>query len=265
MVLKGPALRGVFGASYVEGLHVATPVAFNFTDAWGLAFLLPFDRPLVKKLYSKFRQKVERVGSEGTFVGSSSMSDKMEISDAPINTGFGTILARGIGDTKLASDFERYASSHFDAAWEGNRYFYRGAPRTLHATSLYALASTIEAGGENFTRLFKGAPSRTDSSHPYLDKLIDDSGKIGISQAEYDPEERVLRIGLRQVGDPTGLKQGSARDATLLLGNATNASFVEVGGQKLSQEEYTFADDSTLRLPVRVDPESVTSVALTCS
>src|SRR5688500_10173434 len=31
MVLKGPALRGIFGASYIKDIGMATPVAFNFT------------------------------------------------------------------------------------------------------------------------------------------------------------------------------------------------------------------------------------------
>lgn len=262
MVLKGPALRGVFGASYVEGLHVATPVAFNFTDAWGLAFLLPFDRPLVKQLYGKFRQKVERAGAEGAFVGSSSMSEKMEISDVPINTGFGAILARGIGDTRLASAFEQYAASHFNAGWEGSRYYFKGAPRTVHATALYALASAIDTGGESFTQLFNEPPIPTDSLDPYLDQLIDDSGRAGVCRAVYNPEERVLRLGLMQVGSPDALKQAGSLEATLLLRNVASDTAVAVSGEKLSRDDYSITDELTLRLPVRIDPAGVTSVAL---
>ena len=40
MVLKGPALRGIFAVCYLKGVGAGAPVAFNFTDAWGLAFLL---------------------------------------------------------------------------------------------------------------------------------------------------------------------------------------------------------------------------------
>ena len=34
VVLKGPAMRGVFGTAYMKDFKIATPVAFNFTDAW---------------------------------------------------------------------------------------------------------------------------------------------------------------------------------------------------------------------------------------
>src|SRR5688500_6664868 len=87
MVLRGPAARGVFGTAYMKDLKLATPVAFNFTDAWGLAFLLPFDRELARKLYRKFRRKVEREGDQA-YVGSSPLSERMEISDVAVNTGF---------------------------------------------------------------------------------------------------------------------------------------------------------------------------------
>src|SRR5215212_3477283 len=46
MVLKGPALRGLFATCYLRDMHLSAPVAFNFTDSWGLAFLLPFDPAL---------------------------------------------------------------------------------------------------------------------------------------------------------------------------------------------------------------------------
>ena len=55
-----------------------------------------------------------------------------------INTGFGAILAQGMGDTVLAATFHHYAESALDPIWDGDRYFYSGAPRTLHTTSLFA-------------------------------------------------------------------------------------------------------------------------------
>jgi hypothetical protein len=254
MVLHGPAVRGVFGASYMKDLHVATPVAFNFTDAWGLAFLLPFDRALVKKLYSKFRRKVERVGAEWAYVGSSSVSEKMEISDVPINTGFGMILARGMGDARLADAFHRYATTHFDAGWEGTRYFYSGAPRTLHATALYTLAASIEPGGEGFTRLFRDTPDPAASSYPYLERVLDPSGRVGVCQAEYDAAERTLQIGLRQVGDPSVLKQSAPVAVTLVIRNAGSHRQIEVGGRALPDADYAFDGEGALRLTVSVEP-----------
>jgi hypothetical protein len=261
MVLHGPAVRGVFGASYMKDLHLATPVAFNFTDAWGLAFLLPFDRALVKKLYSKFRRKVERAGAEGAYVGSSSVSEKMEISDVPVNTGFGLILARGLGDTRLADAFHRYVTAQFDAGWEGDRYLYKVAPRTLHATALYALAASIEPGGEDFARLFRDPLDPTVANYPYLDRVLDPSGRVGVCQAEYNVQERTLRVGLRQVGGPGFLKQAEPLDVTLVVKNASSHHQIGAGGRALTEADYTFDADGALRLPVRVEPSEV----LTCS
>src|SRR5204862_5401128 len=92
MVLKGPALRGIFAVCYLKDLGMAAPVAFNFTDAWGLAFLLPFDPALVRKLYGRFKRRITRVGAEGAYLSSSPLSEKMEISDVHINTGFALIV-----------------------------------------------------------------------------------------------------------------------------------------------------------------------------
>ena len=156
-----PALRGVFGTAYMRDFKMATRVAFNFTDAWGLAFMLPFDRPLVRKLYSKFKKRgIVRAGSDGAYVGSSTMSERSEISDVPINTGFGLILARGIGDIEVADALSAYATHAFGASWQEDRYYYKEAPRTLHATALYALASAIEPGGATFGSLFTASPHR---------------------------------------------------------------------------------------------------------
>jgi hypothetical protein len=262
MVLRGPALRGVFGASYMKDLHLATPVAFNFTDAWGLSFLLPFDRPLAKKLYSKFRQKVERAGAEGAYVGSSSVSEKMEISDVPINTGFGLILARGLGDIKLTVAFHRYASTHFDAGWEDNRYFYRSAPRTLHSTALYALAASIEPGGEDFTRLFTSTTDTAAANQPYLDQVSDPSGKVGVCQAEYSTQERTLHVGLMQVGDPVDLRQSGPAQAELLIKNIPGLPHIEMNGPSLSRDNYTLEAEGTLRLMVSVEPSEVATCAI---
>ncbi|HKP51027.1 MAG TPA: hypothetical protein VJ183_00080 [Chloroflexia bacterium] len=262
MVLRGPALRGVFGASYMKDLHLATPVAFNFTDAWGLAFLLPFDRPLVKKLYTKFRQKVERAGAEGAYVGSSPVSEKMEISDVPINTGFGSILARGLGDMKLADAFHRYASTHFDAGWEGNRYFYRGAPRALHATALYALAASIESGGEDFARLFTATPDPSSANQPFLERVLDPSGRIGVCQAEYSPQKHILRIGLVQVGDPVNLRQVGPVEATLVIKNIEKKPHIKVDERILSDEEFKIDADGSLHLILNVEFSEVATCSI---
>lgn len=252
MVLKGPSVRGVFGTTYIKDAHVAAPIAFNFTDVWGLAFMLPFDRPLVRKLYSKFKQKVSKAG-EGAYVGSSSVSEKMEISDVPINTGFGVALARGIGDGKLAGALERYARTEFDAGWQGTHYLYKGAPRTVHSTALYALAGAIDLGGENFTRLFRGPLDRAAFAHPYLARISGTSGSIGVSRAEYDAQERSLYVGLRHVGDPAHASQMEGEEITLHLENVNARPSVEIGGVPLGEGEYKHGPDERVEFAVTVE------------
>lgn len=253
MVLKGPALRGVFGTSYMKDLHLATPIAFNFTDVWGLAFLLPFDRPLVRKLYGKFRKKAIHRDGEGAYVESSSLSERMEISDVPINTGFGLILAKGLGDLKLADDLSRYATSAFDAGWDGARYLLRGAPRTLHSTALYALAEAMQPGGEDFTRLFTEPVRGASPDNPTLLRVDDPSGRVGVFQAEYSHEESVLRVGLRQVGDTAALREPGPVAVALSIGNLSARPHVQV--DDVLQADYSWLGDSKLRLNVTVSPQ----------
>jgi hypothetical protein len=259
MVLKGPAVRGVFGTSYMKDFHLATPVAFNFTDVWGLAFLLPFDRPHVRKLYARFKKKAIHRDAEGAHVESSGMSERMEISDVPINTGFGAILAKGVGDLKLTDDLLRYATSAFDAGWDATCYLFMGAPRTLHATALYALAECMSPGGEDFSRLFH-APAASSTDDPVLLQLEDASGRIGVFEAYYSSQERVLRIGLRQVGDPAALREAAPVTATLKIGNLPPRVDVQVGGTR--HGDYAWLGDGSLLVNASVSPQQDVSCVI---
>jgi hypothetical protein len=252
MVLKGPTVRGVFGTAYMKDLKLATPVAFNFTDAWGLAFLLPFDRPLVRRLYPRFKKRgVERVDGAAR-VGSSNMSERMEISDVGINTGFGAILAQGIGDTALYSAFRRYAETSLDPAWDGDRLSYAGAPRTLHTTALFAIAASIEPGGADFARLFTAPPDRAPLSAPYLASVDAPGGSVDVSRAEYEPSTGTLTIVLRQVASPAALRDARPIDSALTIANAGILSRVEVGGGAVSPERES---DGGLRVTITVPPD----------
>ena len=237
MVLKGPALRGIFATCYVQDLHMGAPVAFNFTDAWGLAFMLPFDRNLVRKLYSKFKRRLTKAGSEGAYLGSAPLSEKMEISDVPINTGFALILARGMGDTSVAEAINRYSLRAFDARWSGSRYYYAGAPRTLHATALYALASAVEAGGDNFARLFNDSPVAGAMRHPFLQALSPDASGVGVTSARYSAPEKCLYISLVRVGDPAHGDALGPQTVKLTLENIESRPHVEVNGTYLPETE----------------------------
>jgi hypothetical protein len=262
MVLRGPAVRGVFGTTYVRDIGIAAPVAFNFTDAWGLAFMLPFDRLLVRKLYGRFKKKVAHAGADRAYVDSSTWSEKAEISDVAINTGFGLVLAKGVGDTGLADVFRRYSADAFGAGWRGSQYLYSGAERTLHATALYAFAEAMEAGGADFTALFRQAPDRSSLDKPYLESVSGGEGRVGVFQAEYDVGEKALHIGLRQVADPAELREAGLVQAELTIGNVTGPVHAELNGAPMHEAEYVSDPDGKLRLAIPVPPDRDVSWAL---
>jgi hypothetical protein len=262
MVLRGPALRGVFGTAYVKDLHMAAPVAFNFTDAWGLAFMLPFDRLLVRKLYSKFKKRsISSACSEGAFVSSSPLSERMEISDVAINTGFGAILARGIGDVALADALIRYASSAFGATWQDSCYFYKDAPRTLHSSALRAMAEAIAPGDAGFTRLFNDPPRPNRDLDPHVAGLSEPTGRTGISQAAYNPQERTLHITLTQVGDPSLLASAAPAEAEVTVSNAGDSPRVNIHSAPGVSFERT-GSRITFKVPVRAGESTSCSVTI---
>ncbi|MFL5735044.1 MAG: hypothetical protein ACJ78Q_17955 [Chloroflexia bacterium] len=263
MVLKGPALRGIFAVCYLKGVGAGAPVAFNFTDAWGLAFLLPFDRSLVRKLYRKFKSRLTVEGPEVTYLSSSSLNEKMEISDVAINTGFALIVARGMADEETASRLESYAAREFGATWEGASYSYRGAPRTLHSTALYALAGAMTSGGEDFAALFNAPADPAASTQPYVAGVAAPF-KVGISRAEYDPSLKTLDLAFRQVGEPAALRNAPPTQVEISLGNIDLRPQVTIDGAIIDQDSYTHHGNGTLRLQIKVpsQQEATCKVAL---
>jgi hypothetical protein len=211
MVLRGPAGRGLFGACFLRDMGVATPVAFQFTDSWGLAFLLPFDRPLVRKLYSRFRKRLSRDKSApgGVYVGSAPICEKMEISDVALNTAFGLIVARGLGDRAVAERMATYAATTFDRRWAGPECFYAGAPRTLHSTALYTLGGLVDGEGRLLESLFHAPRDPALDTGPCLDSVsmdapgapTDGARHIGVAEARYDAPARTLHLTTEWLGD----------------------------------------------------------------
>jgi hypothetical protein len=194
-------------------MGLATPVAFQFTDSWGLAFLLPFDRALVRKLYGRFRKRLSRDKSApgGVYVGSAPICEKMEISDVALNTAFGLIVARGLGDRAVAERMATYAAATFDRRWAGPECFYAGAPRTLHSTALYTLAGLVDGDGRLLESLFHAPRDPALATWPCLDSItLDAPGAptdwtrhIGVAEAHYDAPARTLRLATEWLGDAT--------------------------------------------------------------
>jgi Linalool dehydratase/isomerase len=265
MVLKGPALRGIFAVCYLKGMGHAAPVAFNFTDAWGLAFLMPFDRPLVQKQYGKFKSRLSSKEPHMAYLSSSSLNERLEISDVAINTGFALIVARGMGDLELASRIENYSTGAFGADWEGAGYFYRGAARTLHTTALYALAAAIEPGGEDFARLFNAPPEPSAMHLPYLSQVSGSQERVGVSRARYSPASKTLDLAFRQVGEPAALRNAPPAEIRATLGNIGSHPQIAVDGTLVSEDECVRDPDGALHILLKVEAQRETSCTIALS
>jgi hypothetical protein len=252
MVLKGPSARGVFGAAYAKDFHMAAPLAFNFTDAWGLALMIPFDAALVGRLYRRLRKKITRAGSEGAYLDSTQLSEKMEISDVPINTGFALIAATGMGDTAMAGALRHYAYEQFTAGWQGSRFLLKDAPRTLHATALYALASALGPGAHEMDRMFNSPIDSSAGEAPYLASISPDDGSVGVSRAELEKETGMLHVELAQVYGPDARRDARPVTAQVEIANLTSAPAVSIGGLPV---DCPIPDNNrSIKLKVEVEP-----------
>ncbi|HUS13401.1 MAG TPA: hypothetical protein VM536_00070 [Chloroflexia bacterium] len=259
MVLRGPAARGLFGACYLRDLHLTAPVAFQFTDSWGLAFLLPFDPALVRKLYPRFRKRMSRAAA-GLHVGSAPICEKMEISDVALNTAFGLIVARGVGDTRTADRLAAYAAATCSPQWDGSVLRYAGAPRTLHSTALYALAELVDGEGLLLQRLFHEPRDPTLVAQPCLDRVApggsDSSATlaVGVSEAHYTAASRTLTLGLSPLGaEPTGETRVVLECARVPAMHQVRQDGVPVAGWRHAAETGALHIPVTVRTVTRLE------------
>ena len=94
-----------------------------------------------------------------------------------VNTGFALIAATGLGDLTMAEALRGYAYSTFDAGWEDGKFLLKRAPRTLHATALYALASALQPGGTDMADMFNAPPDRESRESPFLLSISRDDAR----------------------------------------------------------------------------------------
>ena len=146
------------------------------------------------------------------YVGSAPICEKMEISDVALNTAFGLIVARGLGDTVTADGMAAYAQTAFDRRWTGPELAYAGATRTLHSTALYALAAVVDPAGDLLTRLFHAPRNPALDRQPALDWVTGGdpaappdtrpaAPHCGIAGAAYDSATRTLTLTTQPLGD----------------------------------------------------------------
>ena len=199
------------------------------------------------------------------YLSSSPLNEKMEISDVAINTGFALIVARCMGDMETASRIESYATSAFGASWDGGRYLYGGAARTLHSTALYALAAAISPGGEDFSSLFNAPPEPLLFSRPYLSQISGSDRPVGVSRARYDRASRTLDLAFRQIGEPGALRNRPPAEIRATLGNIKSRPRVIMDGVVSPESIYAHKPDGSLEVAITIDGARETSCAVVVS
>lgn len=137
--------HGVLCVCYLKDMKISTPVAFNFTDAWGIGLLRPFAPEMGAELYPRLRKATRRT-AQGRYLPSGPATEGLEISDRAINSGFAAIAAREFGDEPTYAALSLYAATVWGLAERDGEVAYWSAPRTLYATALFAIAS-VEGGG----------------------------------------------------------------------------------------------------------------------
>lgn len=185
-----PLPQGVVSVVYMTQLKMAAPVSFNFTDAWGLALMAPYNRKLVEEHYPKFRSQFGK-GNELACLHSAGINDRMEISNTGLNTGFAYMLAREMGDTALANRLRRWADETLAPTWEGNRLYYSAGKPAIYVTALFTLGDVLNERG--LYHLFAEPWLEDRWSRPYLETV---SPSVAVTAAEYDPDRACLVLGL---------------------------------------------------------------------
>ncbi|PZS00708.1 MAG: hypothetical protein DLM69_06145 [Candidatus Chloroheliales bacterium] len=223
-----PTLKhGLFNVVYMSEMKHALPVSFNFTDGWGIGLLAPFARELASDLYPRYRREVKRLKPNLAYVPSGPMTERMELSDRPLNTAFGYVAARELGDPATAEAIHNYAVARLGLGERDGQLACWEAARTLYVTALFALGSVDAVPGAGWSAIVL-APYRPDRfSEPSLDAVLLDGEVCGpldadVIAANYDDDSSTLHLTI------TPRRSGQL---TLRLANVTAIRAAQVNDQ----------------------------------
>ncbi len=197
-----PTLKhGLFNVVYMSEMKHALPVSFNFTDGWGIGLLAPFARPLTTTLYPRYRREVKRVWPDLAYVPSGPMTERMEVSDRPLNTAFGYIAARELGDATTATAIHNYAVARLGLGERNGQLACWAAARTLYTTALFALGSVDALDGAGWSAIVLSPYQPERLREPTLDALLLDDQictplDADVSVAQYDADTHTLHLAI---------------------------------------------------------------------
>lgn len=152
-LLPLPAPNGLLSVAYMTELKMPLPVSFNFTDAWGFAFMAGWYPKLVQKIYPRFRKRLKAVGANKLKLGSLGINERMQISSEALNTAFALVLAREMGDVETAANLLRYLDEVYQPTEENNLRYYRAGVPAPYVTALIALSESLPVEGKGLYRL----------------------------------------------------------------------------------------------------------------
>lgn len=197
-----PTLKhGLFNVVYMSEMKHALPVSFNFTDGWGIGLLAPFARPLTAALYPRYRREVKRIRPNLAYVPSGPMTERMEVSDRPLNTAFGYIAARELSDPATADAIHNYAVARLGLGERDGQLACWEATRTLYVTALFGLGSVAANEGAGWSAIVLSPHQPERLREPALDAVLLD-GEIctpldaDVSAAQYDVDTRTLNLAI---------------------------------------------------------------------
>jgi Linalool dehydratase/isomerase len=228
-----PTLKhGLFNVVYMSEMKHALPVSFNFTDGWGIGLLAPFARSLATELYPRYRREVRRVKPKLAYVPSGPMTERMEVSDRPLNTAFGYVAARELGDPATADAIHNYAVARLGLGERDGQLACWDAARTLYVTALFALGSVDAAPGAGWSAIVLAPHQPASFSEPALDAVLLDGEvctalDVDVTAAQYDAADRTLRLTV------TPRRSGQL---ALRLANVAAISAAQIDGQPAELE-----------------------------
>ncbi len=202
--------HGVLCVCYMKEMKISTPIAFNFTDAWGVGLLRPFSPSVGLELYPRIRKATRRT-PQGRYLPSGPATEGLEISDRAVNSGFAYIAAREFGDPTTAVSLHDYARAHWQLEQRGGETACWAAPRTLYATSLFALGSVAGPQGAGWSQAILAAYDPARFSQPHLAAMQLAGAAVGpeavvVTEAYYDAAAHALHLTLRPQRDGRGLE-----------------------------------------------------------
>jgi len=207
-LLPGPP-GGILSGVHFAPNDLSLPAATNFTDAWGLALMTPYDAALPRLLAPRLWRRLHR-DRTGAFLPSLRLLTQWEASDTALNTGFAYVLARELGETAVATRLRSWAEAHLGPRTEQDHGWYTGEHSALYTTALFALGDAIAPGG--IAQLFTDPPVYDDTA-PRV--AVSSFPAVALTRAVWNDHTQTMSLSIA----PIAAMQDATASARLVVTN----------------------------------------------